>query len=266
MTERALRALNHRGRRGIPPAAGLVRVRSSTSRVLSQGEPVPRAAACAACSARAGPCRRTAPRRPRCGPARRTSCVAFAEVIRSRLPCPAIRCRPASVRTGSDALEPGRERDDAADARVVGDVYGGARAHRVTEQDDRDAGMLGRRLLERPARVRDRGGLGSGSGVPAADAEPEQPQREPGVEDLLLEGVPHGRRTPERGTPASRPGPARPSRRRAASARCRAVVRRDPCGRVRVRACVTPIVPGQCAQCFGARQRSDGWTGTSRIR
>ncbi len=123
------------------------------------------------------------------------------------------------------ALQPGRQRDDADHARVVGDVYGGPGAHRVAEQDHGYAGMLGGRLVDGPSRVRDRRRLGADSGVPAAYAEPEQPQREPLVEHSASR---------ERcawptyaGTRHSwvRPRPAPPSRRRAASARCRAVVR-----------------------------------------
>ena len=134
-------------------------------------------------------------------------------------------------------LQPRRQGDDADDARVVCDVYGGARAHRVTEHDHRHSGVLLGALVECPPGIRDRRRLAGAclaSGVPAADTEAQQPHGEPLAQHVRGEHVAHGRRTPQRealaGDRLERPS----SRHRAASARCRgcfrACFRAGPCG------------------------------------
>ena len=117
--------------------------------------------------------------------------VIFADVIRSRLPCPATRCRPASAVTGSPGSSQGARPTTPDDARVVGGVHGGPGAHRVAQQHDRQAGVLALDLLERPAGVGHGRGLVGDAEVPASDPEAQQPQRQPGLVDAGLDRVTH---------------------------------------------------------------------------
>ena len=72
---------------------------------------------------------------------------------------PAVRGHQVPAGQRLDRLagrEPGRERDDAAHVRVVGDRRAGPRTHRVAEDDDRQRAVGGPHLVERPSRVGDR--------------------------------------------------------------------------------------------------------------
>ena len=126
---------------------------------------------------------------------------------------------------------------------------GGAGAHRVAEQDDRQTGVLAAacRCAQRAS------GTGEGScptpSVPTPYAEPQQPQGDPGRVDVgfsIESAWPAVRRNEALlGPTASSPDFAPPC---SITTMPRAGSRRGPCGRVRERACVTPFVPGQCDQ------------------
>ena len=144
----------------------------------------------------------------------------------SRRPCAAYSRLPASGVDGLAGRQPRGERDDAADVRVVGDVHGGAAAHRVAEQHDGHVAELVAYVVEPAAGVRD----AVGAAVPAAPGEPEQP----GAGARLLEAARqvslHRRRAAPRQAPRVDDSDRSDPCRRAASAQRRRAGRRRRTG------------------------------------
>ena len=85
---------------------------------------------------------------------------------------------PASGPTGSPGREPGGERRRRpTDARSSATADAGPRTHRVAEQHHRDGAVGGTHLVQRPARVGDRGGARRAV-VPADEPVAQQPDVE----------------------------------------------------------------------------------------
>ena len=194
-SSRASRVARHRRGRPGPAPRGCCGARSGSTRPAG-----------AACSGQAGPCRRTLAERRRARARSTYARVIRAEVIRSRLPCPATRCRPARVRTGSEGSNHGAS---ATTPTTLGWSATWIAVRAPIEWPSSTTGTPGCAAAAWSSAQR-ASGTGEGSG-PASAFQPRTPKRSshsdsPCVEDARLEGVAHGRRTTERGAPRPRPG------------------------------------------------------------